>query len=255
MKGHEKAWRMVYKVDGKVVRATLVDRLVQVVCGGFFVLALAVMVLKGPFSYVLVIPFSGGAGGAATLHSLSVLLVAVLFLFFWSKTLIQIPYVSRLALAAAFTVIGYEMYDTFWQLGLIFSMGQIVYPVGDRALVLNVDAASTVPGIVLSKGEWLVVPFAVVVFFWVWRRKYLPRVRLSGIILVLVLNACLIGWLASTGFYQTFLVSAYLNANGTVFADPHGWVWFVGKTLGILSWLFVFRKIVLPHHVYWIRPK
>lgn len=238
--------------------------LLDVVIPGFFVfliiLALGVIVLNGPFSNFLGIPIK--EAGVVTIHSLTIFLLSFSFLFFWAKILREIPFFSRILLTIAFTMIGYTIYDSIWGLFFLNNLGPIVTPIVTLSPT-NFDVTQVIPSFAL----WWGIPLAILVFHRFWRPQYIPRIRVKRSVFVLTLNFLLILWLATTGFFADYLLYAtfsqmeipaqyaqdpyVLELVSKWKIDPHGWIWFIGKALGMLSWLLVFvnfhrarRKVV-----------
>lgn len=227
--------------------SNLPDRIVLVFFGFFILAALGKMIFESPFSNFIVIPF-GTEPGEIRVHTLTVFLISVTFLFFWAKVLHYAPFFPRILLAVTFCYIGYVAYDFFWVVGCSFNATQIVIPADPFGwFQLNVYVSLEIEKTLLLQSFWAGIPLAVLVFFKVWKPKYLPKIPIKRFFLVLGLNFLLILWLESTGFYSHYW--RYWFARrwfDLIYPDPHGWVWFIGKALGMLSFPFIFidfRKI------------
>jgi hypothetical protein len=214
------------------------NRVVQVFFVLLIIIALGGMVWQGAFSYFLVIPINEGAGGWLKVHNLTVVLSSATFLFFWLKVLRKTPFLPRLLLTVVFVIIGYTIYDQFWGSGLIVTyLHDIPTPLG---FDIHVDFNSTVSRGLVERCVWLGFPIVTLALFKKWRSRYLPRISAKRFALVLALNTLLIAWLYVSGFYEDFLVGAILNSMGYSMPDAHGWVWFIGKALGMLSFPAIF---------------
>lgn len=225
----------------------------DIVIPGVFVvlmiLALGVMVLNGPFSNFLGIPIR--EAGVVTIHSLTIFLLSFTFLFFWAKIMRETPLLSRILLTTAFTMIGYTIYDSIWGFFFLYNLRPIVTPIVTISPT-NFDVSQVFPSFAL----WWGIPSAILIFHRFWRPERIPRIRVKRSVFVLVSNFLLILWLASTGFFADYLLYAtfsqmeipaqyaqdpfVLELVSGWRIDPHGWIWFMGKALGMLSWLLVF---------------
>jgi hypothetical protein len=213
------------------------DRWLDIVFPGILVclmvLALLGMILDSPFGNFVTIGL--GEKGFIPIHSLTVFLVSCSILFFWWRFK-AIPFFFRIFLTIAFTMIGYTIYDSIWGAVFIFSLGHTVYTSQFELSAGGMDFTLTI----LSYIAWWGIPAGIFVLTWGWERKYLPRVSLKRVALVVIFNLLLILWLYSTGFFDDYRVFVYLSSIGLPAQDPHSWVWFIGKTAGMLSWLPVF---------------
>jgi glucan phosphoethanolaminetransferase (alkaline phosphatase superfamily) len=232
-----KTWKRVHRSDILRIKKTWLDTAVKVIFGCFMIIALAKIALDGsPGSQFLRTDMSAVQSTSGIyIHSLSVFLLGFLFLFFWLHALNQTPYLSRVLLTVAFTVIGYAIYDTFWSLGFLFNLK----PIATQWFTLT--PSTDFQRILIERLLWLGIPSAIILSFRIKRSRYLPMVMgKKRFVLILILNLLVILWLSSTGFYQDFELEVYLNSIGMTLLQPHGWVWFAGKVVGMLSWLLVF---------------
>ena len=126
------------------------------------------------------------------------------------------------------------IYDLFWMVGLGFNPGEIITPWGIS--YLSIDLMKTLPQEIV----WIVVPLAILIFFRVWRKSYLPKIPVKRFFLVLGLNFLLLLWLENSGFYYGFWNYVLARSMGFPGVDPHGWIWFVGKASGMLAFPVIF---------------
>jgi hypothetical protein len=220
----------------KLNAAAWFDRIIQAVCVVFMILSFGEMVLVSPFSFFIEVPFSGGS---AALHTLTVFLVSLTFLFFWRKVLREVPLFYRLLLSIAFTIVGYVVYDFQWTIFLCLNTGDIPVQVENQGVVvLHTEVFWGIHAFFAAL--WITIPSAIILSLRHWRSKYVPRIPVKGFVLVLLFNFLLLLWLKTSDFFNLFLIYWGLKMLGFSSRDPHGWVWFFGKALGMLSWLFIF---------------
>lgn len=227
------------RLSARIIRAaeasSWLDRFGVVFCGFFIILALGRMVREGAFSYFLGIPFSPGI--VVAIHNLTVFLVSITFLFFWLKILKETPWFARISLTIAFTLVGYVIYDQTWSVFLVLNLHDI--HVGMMVFRSTTDFRGMIQDLMM----WVGIPLAILVFFRFWRAKYIPRIPVTRFVLVVGLNFLVILWLYSTDFFNEYAIYQALGNMGIAYPNPHGWTWFAGKTIGMLSWLIVCQKV------------
>lgn len=173
-------------------------------------------VVWNPFGYIVGLNIQGSLG---RLHSLTFLCMSYLFLCFWVK-MKDMPLLTRFFLTLIFCWIGYYNYDVLWDISYnTFSIfGALPFYVFMRLMVSHIIPLSIIFTLRKHKKAWRI-----------------PSIQIKRFLMVLAVNFVMILWLESTGFFPEFWQYRY-----GVGADPHGWVWFIGKTIGLLSWLFAF---------------
>lgn len=197
------------------------------------ILALAAMVLDSPFGNFVTV---GLGEKVVPIHSLTVFLASCTILFFWGFVLRARTFFPRVLLTVAFTMLGYTIYDSIWGAFFISSLGHTVYTSMFELSAGDMDFTLTI----LSYVAWWGVSVGILVIVWAWERKYIPKIRVKRVVLVVLLNFFLVLWLNSTGFFDAYRVFVYLLTIGLPAEDPHGWVWFIGKAVGMLCWFLVF---------------
>jgi hypothetical protein len=219
------------------------DRLIPAIFVCFMLLAVGKMALD-PFGFFLEVPVENS--GTANIHSLTIFLLSLSFLFFW-WLLRDRPFISRVLLTIALVMAEYTLYDSLWGFFFLASLGEIQTPYFILSPnSLNFDLT------ILSFIFWWLVPSLILITLRAWERKYIPKIRFKRVLAVVALNFLLILWLWTTNFFQDYLLFTYIQqlelttADSNLIAyltsvkDPHNVIWAVGKILGMLSFWLVF---------------
>ena len=199
------------------------DKLIRVVFSLFVMVGLVKVVLD-PFGYIISVKLGDRIG---SLHSLTFLCLSFLFLFFW-RVLRKTRWPTRFMLCVFLCMVAYANYDMFW-----FADYYTYSPLGH-------SLTSTIPSYVGYITGWYALPlFGIFLVRWRHPEYDIPRIRLKLFALVLVINFLMILWLESTGFFPRLMQFVYARAYGDPYVDPHSWVWFIGKAIGMLSWILI----------------
>ena len=179
-------------------------------------LAVLILTIMDPFGYVFTFNLLGRSD---SLHNVTLLSFLFLTLFGW-RVFKRAPLKIRVLVTGAFCLVAYGLYDLLWFLDYF------TYTISSLSSVLL--------GAVIYAGMFLVLPLAGICL--AAAHYNLPRIQLKMLALVLVLNVFAIGLLELSGFFPAYI--RFLN--GLTPVDPHGWIWFLGKVLGMCSFFLVY---------------
>lgn len=185
---------------------------------GFLSLYLFVNLALHPFGFISRMEI---AGLSARLHTITPFCLCLLALWFWHESgNVSIP--KRLLVIMLFCWLSYQTYDIVWNIDL-WLFDPFGFPI---TIFLNRLTCSYL--------------FPLLFVLYLTRKRWKPHVltiHLKPLLIVWIINFILILWLESSGFYDHFFEWWYWDG-----PDPHGWVWLLGKSIGILSLSLAVRK-------------
>jgi len=186
---------------------------------GLLSLYLLVNLAFHPFGFISRIEIAGL--GWAKLHTITPFCLCVLSLWFWHESEnVSIP--KRLLLIMLFCWLSYQTYDIVWNIDLwLFDpFGFPITTFFNRLICAYLFPLSVV--LYLTRKRW---------------NPHVLTIHLKPLLVVWIINFILILWLESTGFYDHFFQWWYWEG-----PDPHGWVWLLGKAVGMLSLALAVKK-------------
>lgn len=186
---------------------------------GLLSLYLLINLVFHPFGFISILRITGL--GFGKLHTITPFCLCLLALWLWHESG-TIPIPKRLLLIMLFCWLSYQTYDIVWTIDMwTFSIfGFPITTFFSRLICSYLFPLSVV--LYLTRKRW---------------NPHVPTIHLKRLLVVWLINFILVFWLESTGFYHGFYQWFYGEG-----PDPHGWVWLIGKTVGMLSFALAARK-------------